>query len=64
MTDNEGMSAPNNPYELTIRHAVREGAHDGVSNVVQYAVIAGTVALASMLFLNERQRNALKRRFL
>lgn len=50
--------------DLSAKHAVREGAHDALSTVVQYGTIAAIVAVIGAVVLDKKTRDRLKRRWL
>lgn len=54
----------NESEDLSVKHAVQSGAHDAVSTIVQYGVIAGIVAVAGTIILDRKTINKLKQRWL
>lgn len=50
--------------DLSARHAVKAGAHDAVSTIVQYGTIAAIVAIGGYLVLDKKTRDRLKRKWL
>ena len=50
--------------DLSARHALKTGAHDGLATLVQYGTIAGIVAVVGWLVLDEKTRKRLRERWL
>jgi len=50
--------------DLSAKHALKEGAHDGISTLVQYGTIFAIVAIAGTIILDKKTRNRLKKRWL
>lgn len=50
--------------DLSARHALKEGAHDGISTLVQYGTIAAIVAVIGVVVLDKKTRDRLKKRWM
>lgn len=50
--------------DLTAKHALKEGAHDAISTVVQYGTIAVIVSVASLIILDKKTRDRIRKRWL
>lgn len=50
--------------DLSAKHALKSGAHDGLATLVQYGTIAAIVALGGLIILDKKTRDRLKRKWL
>lgn len=50
--------------DLSAKHALKEGAHDALSTVVQYGTIAAIVLTIGSIVLDKKTRNRIKNRWL
>lgn len=51
-------------YDLSARHAVKQGVHDGISTIVRFSMTGAVILGVSWLFLTEKEKKWLHDRFL
>jgi len=50
--------------DLSAQHALKAGAHNAISTIVQYGTIAVIVSVVGAIVLDKKTRNRIKRRWL
>lgn len=50
--------------DLSAKHAVRQGAHDALSDIVKYSTLAAILFAGSYIILDKKTINKLKQRWL
>lgn len=55
--ENTTCLGEDNPQNLSLSHATKQGTHDAVSDIIRYTVLLGTAAMVAGIIFPDNQIN-------